>query len=55
VNGEEINMLRFDDDIAIAAGIEADLRNLLITIEKVFQEYNLKINEKKTKVIVCGR
>jgi threonine dehydratase len=55
VNGEEINMQRFADDIAIVAGSEADLQNSLNTIEKVFQECNMKINKKKTKVIVCGR
>jgi hypothetical protein len=55
VNREEINMLRFADDIAIVAGSENDLQNSWNTIEKVFQEYNMKINKKITKVLVCGR
>jgi hypothetical protein len=55
VNGEEINMIRFADDIAIVAENEGDLQNSLNTIEKVFQEYNMKVNKKKTKILVCGR
>jgi methyl coenzyme M reductase subunit D len=55
VNGEEINILCFADDIAIVAGSEDDLRNSLNTIEKVFHEYNMKINKKKTKVPMCRR
>jgi hypothetical protein len=43
VNREEINMLRLADDIAIV-GCEADLQNSLKIIEKLFQEYNMKIN-----------
>jgi uncharacterized phage infection (PIP) family protein YhgE len=42
VSGEEINTLRFADDIATAAGSEDDLQSSLNTIEKVFQEYNMK-------------
>jgi hypothetical protein len=55
VNGEEINLLRFDNDIAIEAGSEHDLQDLLNTIEKVFQECNMKINKKKSMVLACGR
>jgi GTP-dependent phosphoenolpyruvate carboxykinase len=55
VNGEEINMLLFPDDIAIVAGSKEDLQNSLNTIEKIFQEYNVEINKKKNKVLVCGR
>jgi hypothetical protein len=46
-------MLRFANDIAIVAGSGGDLQNYLNAIEKVFQEYNMKINKKKTKVLVC--
>jgi hypothetical protein len=38
VNGGQINILRFDDDIAIVAGSEDDLQNSLNTMAKVFQE-----------------
>jgi hypothetical protein len=31
------------------------MQNSLNIIEKMFQEYNMKINKKKTKVLVCGR
>jgi ribosome-interacting GTPase 1 len=48
-------MLRFADDIAIVAGSEDDLQNSLNTIEKVFQEYNMKINRNKSKVLGYGR
>jgi hypothetical protein len=41
--------------MAIIAGCEANLKSSLNIIEKVLQEYNMKINKKKTKVVVCGR
>jgi hypothetical protein len=37
-------MLHSADDIAIVTGSEEVLQNLLNTIEKVIQEYNMKIN-----------
>jgi ribosome-interacting GTPase 1 len=55
VEGEEINMLRFADDIAIVVRCEADLQKSLKIIEKLFQEYIIKINKKKTKALVCWR
>jgi hypothetical protein len=39
----------------MVAKCEADLQNSLNIIEKVFQECNMKINKKKTKVLVCRR
>jgi hypothetical protein len=43
------------DDITIIAGSEDNLQNSLNIIEKVFQEYKMKINKKKTKALACGR
>jgi hypothetical protein len=41
---EEMNMIHIADNIAVVAGSEVNLHNSLNTIEKVFQEYNMKIN-----------
>jgi|UniRef100_A0A2S2QM29 hypothetical protein len=49
-------MLRFADDIAIIAENEKDLKKILETLEQVMEkELHMKINTKKTKVLVCSR
>jgi len=56
VNGYRIDMLRFADDIAIIAENEKDLKTLLETLEQVMEkDLHMKINTKKTKVLVCSR
>lgn len=56
VQGERINMLRFADDIAVIDGTEQELSRELHIMEEVLnKDYNLKINIKKTKVIVCSK
>jgi len=49
-------MLRFADDIAIVAENKKDLRKMLRTMKLVMEKYlHMKMNSKKTKVIVCSR
>lgn len=51
-----MNMLRFSDDIAKIAENEKDVKIFLETLEQVMEEDLLmKINTKKTKVLVCNR
>ena len=46
-------MLRFDDDIALLANTKRELEETLNVTETVFNNYNMKINIGKTKVIAC--
>lgn len=54
VQGRKIKMLRFADDIAIIASNKSELEEALKELEKVLAgEYGMRINKKKTKVLVC--
>ena len=55
INGDEINMLRFADDIAIIAENQDDLQRSINAMDQALQEYNMNINKTKTKILVCGR
>ena len=46
-------MLRFADDIALLADTERELEEALNAPETVFNNYGMKINIVKTKVIAC--
>ena len=48
-----LKKLRFADDIALLANTKRKLEEALNVTETVFNNYNMKINIKKTKVIVC--
>jgi len=51
-----VDMLRFADDIAVLTESDEDLRNILTTMSIMFDdEYNMKINQSKTKILVCRR
>lgn len=54
-----MQMLRFTDDVAMLADSEENLKGMLPNLEcfdkTVKQEYNMKINMTKTKILVCSR
>ena len=53
VQGKTIKMLRFVDDTSLLANTERELEEALNVTETVFNNYNMKINIGKTKVIAC--
>jgi hypothetical protein len=56
VNGYRINIWRFVDDIAIIVENETNLTKLLVTLEQVIEKnLHIKMNTKKTEVLVCSR
>ncbi|KAL1447695.1 hypothetical protein WDU94_012218 [Cyamophila willieti] len=48
-------MLRFADDIAVLAPDEINLKRSLETMHEVFEKYKMKINMKKTEILVCSK
>lgn len=49
-------MLRFADDIAITTENENDLQNILQVMNNILtSEFNMRINHKKTKILICSR
>ena len=56
VGGVIVNTLRFADDIAVLAESENDLQEMLQKMDQILNVgYNLRVNKKKTKVMVCSR
>ena len=56
VNGVTIQMLRFADDIAIIAPDGINLRRGLESLDGILKSnYKMKINRKKTEVMVCSK
>lgn len=49
-------MLRFADDIAMTVDSEENLEKMLLNLDKTLkQDYNMKINMAKTKILVGSR
>lgn len=44
MNAENIQSIRFADDIALVSESENDLQNSLTTLNKILQMFNMKIN-----------
>lgn len=55
LNGRRVQMLRFADDIAVLAPDEFNLKRSLETMNEVFERFNIKINMKKTEILVCTK
>ena len=54
VNGVRIQMLRFADDVAIIVQDEIHLKRALENLDDILKSnYKIKINRKKTEVMVC--
>ncbi|KAI5752456.1 hypothetical protein M8J77_017138 [Diaphorina citri] len=55
LSGKRIQMLRFADDIAVLAPDESNLKRSLETMNEVFEKYKMKMNMKKTEILVCSK
>jgi hypothetical protein len=55
VRGELLKDVRFADDQGMVAESEKDLQLIMVSLNKVSQEYGMKINMKKTKVMKISR
>jgi len=56
VNGVRIQMLRFADNIAITAQDEINVKRALGSLDAILKSnYKMKINRKKTEVMVCSK
>ena len=53
VQRKTIEISRFADDIALLANTERELEKALNVTETVFNNYNMKINIRKTKLVAC--
>lgn len=56
IDGILVQMLRFAVDIVTLADSEENLKKMLLNFDKTLkQEYNVKTNTAKTKILVCSR
>lgn len=55
VGGELTQMLRFADNIALVPKNEKEIESVLIDMQRSFEKYDLKINWKKPKVMLCQK
>ena len=52
INGKRFTNIRYADDTVILASSTHDLQRLLDSIVRVSRDFGMKLNEKKTKVVV---
>ncbi|XP_060534506.1 uncharacterized protein LOC132706926 [Cylas formicarius] len=55
VNGVNINSIRYADDTILIADSDVGLQRLLDRVSNTCEEFDMKINVKKTKLIVKGK
>jgi len=55
INERQIHSIRFADDIAIVAENECDLNNMLTSLSIALEKIQLKINAKKTKILILDK
>ena len=49
-----INNLRYTDDTTLMAGSKEELRSLLMKVKEESEKADLKLNIKKTKIMISG-
>ena len=54
IAGRNINNFRYADNTAVTAESEEELKSLLMKVKEVSEEPGLKLNIKKTKIMVPG-
>ena len=54
IAGRNINNLRYADDITLMAESEEELKSLLMKVKEESKKAGLKLNTKKTKILVSG-
>ncbi|XP_071823120.1 uncharacterized protein [Apostichopus japonicus] len=55
VGGQWMKSVRFADDRAMLASVEAGLQRMMENTNRVFNQYGMRINIKNTKVMKIGR
>lgn len=54
-NGKRVVFVRFADDIAAFASTSLELEKILNTMDTIFREFGLKINNDKTKIMIISK
>ena len=54
IAGRNINNLRYADDTTLMAEREEELKSLLMNVKEESEEFDLKLNSQKTKIMASG-
>ena len=54
IAGRNINNLRYADDITLVAESEEELKSLLMKVKEESENFGLKLNIQKTKIMASG-
>ena len=54
ISGRNINNLRYADDTTLIAETEEELKNLLMKMKEESENFGLKLNIQKTKIMASG-
>ena len=54
ITRRNISNLRYADDITLMAGSKEELKSLLMRVKEQSEKAGLKLNIKKTNLMVCG-
>ena len=54
IAGRNINNLRYEDDITLAAESEEELKRLLMEVKEESEKVGLKLNIQKTEIMASG-
>ena len=54
IAGKNINNLRYADDTTLLAESEGELKSLLMKVREESEEFGLKLNIQKTKIMASG-
>lgn len=54
INGQNLHSIRSTDDIALVAERPEEMNKMLNTLSNILNNYQLKVNAKKTKTMTVG-
>jgi len=55
IGGRQVNNLRYTDDTVLLAGNVEELQNMITKVKETSEKYGLRLNTKKTKVMVVKK
>ena len=55
ISGRTVKSVRFTDDTVLLANSECELQQMLSSLNDVVEDYGMRINKKKTKVMKISR
>jgi len=55
IGGEIVSMIRFAHDIVVIAESEGDIQRAVEEMDEMLRTSEMKINNTKTKILVCAR